>query len=168
MSSDSTERACGPSRTGHSVMGIGVIMVHLLVTFALIGIICYLLWLTRSPEILNDKDAADAIHGLKIGALVLVIPVVFWAPGIYGMWKHRFWGWWLTLITGLGMASVFVYSMIADGWNALDAEDAAVTAAFVILPLLLLLPQVRTYYRKPQHHSSAAIGTVRDITDTIS
>lgn len=137
-----------------------VVATHLLAIFGLIAIVCYLLWLTRSPEILKDKDAADAIHGLKLGALAVALPVAFWVPGIYGMWKRRLWGWWLTLITGLGIAAILVYSMIDDGWTALDSEDATTTAAFVLLPLLLLLPGVRKYYRQLQSDPSGAIDPI--------
>ena len=147
---------------------IAVITIHLLATIALVGLCLYLLWLTHSPEILSDKDAPSAIQGLKIGALILGIPAVLWIPGIYAMWKRKRWGWCLTLITGLGTASVFVYSMIDDGWKALDPEDASVTAAFAILPLLLLLPRVRKYYRHTQSNPSPAMGNVQEITPTTS
>ena len=146
----------------------GAITIHFLATFTLIGLSVYLLWLARSPDILNDKDAVSAIQGLKIGALILGIPAVLWMPGLFGMWKRKSWGWWLTLITGLGTASVFVYSMIADGWNALDRDDAAVTAVFVIFPLLLLLPPVRKYYRHNQSDSSPAISKIQEIAPTNS
>ena len=154
--------------TRHPAVVIGVVTVHMLVILGLIAIILYLLWLTRSPEILRDKDSADAIHGLKIGAIVLSIPVVIWLPGLDGMRKRQLWGWWLTLVTGLGMASIFVYSMIDDGWHSLNAEDAAITATFAVLPLLLLLPQVRKYYRTPQADPPAAGGTVQRIPHTTS
>jgi hypothetical protein len=80
---------------------------------------------------------------------------------MYGMWKHRRWGWWLTLVTGMTMASVLIYSAIDDGWNALDIEDASATAAFLLLPLLLFLPGVRKYYRQPQNDPSAAIDPIQ-------
>jgi hypothetical protein len=168
MNGSPTERGDSTCVTRCPAVVIGVVTVHVLVTLSLIAIIFYLLWLTRSPEILEDKDSADAIHGLKIGATVLAIPVVFWLPGLYGMRKRKLWGWWLTLVTGLGMASVFVYSMIDDGWHSLNAEDAAITATFAVLPLLLLLPQVRKYYRKPQADPPAAIDTVQRIPHTTS
>lgn len=143
-----------------------VIGVHVLATLALIGLILYLLWLTRSPEILAENDAASAIQGLKIGAMVLAIPSALWIPGLWAMWKRRSWGWWLTLITGVGTASVLVYSMIDDGWKSLDPEDAAFTAAIVILPVSLLLPQVRKYYRRSQPSSSPDLPAVHEITPT--
>jgi hypothetical protein len=145
-----------------------VITIHAVATMALIGLCVYLLWLTHSPEILSDKDAASAIQGLKIGALILGIPAALWIPGIYAMWKRRRWGWWLTLITGLGTASVFVYSMIDDGWKAVDPEDASANAAFAILPILLLLPKVRRYYRHSKSNPSPAMGNVPEITSTTS
>jgi hypothetical protein len=145
-----------------------VIVIHLLAALALIGLSLYLLWLARSPETLGEQDAASAVQGLKIGAMVLAIPALLWMPGAYGMWKHRVWGWWLTLITGMGTASVLLYSAIDDGWHQLEADAAAVTTLFVILPLLLLFPQVRKYYRKPQGDPPAAIDTVQGMTHTTS
>jgi hypothetical protein len=137
-----------------------VIIIHAVATIALIGLCVYLLWLTHSPEILSDEDAASAIQGLKIGALILGIPVVLWIPGLYAMWKGKRWGWWLTLITGLCTASVLVYSIIDDGWKAIDPDDVAVTAAFTIPPLLLFLPQVRKYYWHTNSNPSPAIVPV--------
>ena len=145
-----------------------VIIIHAVATIALIGLCVYLLELTHSPEILSDKDAATTIQGLKIGALILGIPALLWIPGIYAMWKRKRWGWWLTLITGLGTASVFVYSTIDDGWKGLDPEDASVTAAFAILPLVLLLPQVRKYYRHTTSNPLPAMGNVQEVPPTAS
>jgi uncharacterized membrane protein (DUF2068 family) len=164
MSTESSE--CGEPGTKRPMMVTTVVIVHLLVTLGIMAIILYLLWLTRSPELLQESDAADPIHGLKIGAMVLAIPVTLLAPGIYGLWKRRVWGWWLAMVAGVGMASVFLYSAVDDGWRRLEADDAAVTGVFMILPLLLLLPGVRKYYRKHQGDPPAAIGTVPGITHT--
>jgi hypothetical protein len=145
------------------------IAIHILIALCLIGLSLYLLWLTRSPEILSDKDSAEAIRGLKIGAFVLTLPAAGWLPGIFAMCKHRIWGWWLTLVTSVGLASAFLYSTIDDGWHRrLEADDAAITAICVALPILLLLPQVRKYYRKPQADPPSAIGQVSEIAPTTS
>ena len=136
------------------------IVLHSAAVIFLISLGIYLLWLARSPEILREQDAADAVRGLKMGALAVTIPALFWIPGVYAMWRRRGWGWWLTLITGAGTASVLIYSAIDDGWHALDMDDVTVTAVFLALPLILLWPRVRKYYRT---QSSPALHAAQEI-----
>ncbi len=143
------------------------IAIHILMTLCAVALSVYLLQLTRSPEILADKDSPDAIRGLKIGAFFLLFPLAGWLPGIFAMCKDLIWGWWLTLITSLGLASAFLYSTVDDArHHQLGADDATITALCVALPILLLLPQVRKYYRKPQAGPSSAIGQVSGIAPT--
>jgi hypothetical protein len=120
------------------------------VAMIFLGMSIYLVWLARSPETLRQEDAADTAQGLKIGALTLAALGIPWMVGSIAMWRGRVWGWWLTFLIALGMSSILIYSVIDDGWHALELDDATVTAVFLVFPLLLLLPQVRKYCRKTQ------------------
>lgn len=141
-----------------------VIAIHTAAAIFLVGLSFFLLWLTRSPEILWDQDAASTIQGLKIGAFAVVLPALFWLPGIYGMWKRRAWGWGLTLMTGMSTALILLYSAVDDGWARLDVEDATVAGVCLILPLFMLLPQVRKYFRPPQSEVAPVLDVVQGNT----
>ena len=121
-----------------------VIVLQLLLGVLLAGLTVYLLALTRSRETLAEPDAAEAVHGLLIGALVLGVPALITLVATLGLWKIRFWGWVLALATDVGIISVFVYDMIDD--NHLDSDESAMAAGFLVAAVLLLLPAVRKYY----------------------
>ncbi len=76
------------------ILGV-IIVVQSLMALVVIGTAAYVLWLTRSPEILSEPDAADAIHGLKIGAAVLGAPGLLLLLAAIGLWRSKRWGWWL-------------------------------------------------------------------------
>ena len=103
-----------------------------------------MLWLTRSPEILSEPDAADAIYGLKIGAAVLGVPALILLVAAIGLWRSKRWGWWLTLATDVAILATLVYSMLDE--NTVEWDEAALTVCFVFFPVLLLLPKVRKFY----------------------
>src|SRR5262252_2803494 len=113
-------------------------VVQTLLGLLLAGITVYLIVLTRSRETLAEQDAADAVRGLLIGALVLGIPAVITLIAAVGLWKGRFWGWVLSLATDVGMVAVLLYSLMDE--NEMDAEMLIMTAGFVVPLVLLLLP----------------------------
>jgi uncharacterized membrane protein (DUF2068 family) len=121
-----------------------VIVLQALLGVVLAGLTVYLLALTRSPETLADPDAAGTVHGLLIGAAVLGVPAVITLVAVWGLWKRRFWGWVLSLATGVGMLGVLVYSIIDD--HDLDGSLIALMAGFLVPVVLLMLPPVRTSY----------------------
>jgi uncharacterized membrane protein (DUF2068 family) len=123
-----------------------VIVLSALLGVFLAGTTVYLVVLTRSREILAEPDAADTIHGLLIGAGVLAAPAAITLIAVFGLWKGRFWGWLLSLVTDVGMLGVLVYSIIDD--NEVDGELIALTAGFLVPVVLLLLPAVRKFFRK--------------------
>ena len=117
-----------------------------LLALLLAGIAAYVLWLTRSREILNGPDAAAAIHGLKIAAAVLSAPALILLVAAVGLWRNKLWGWWLALATDVVMLATFAYSTLDE--NTIDTDEVAMTVGFAIFSILLLLPKVRKFYWK--------------------
>ena len=123
---------------------IAVNIIHLLLALLLAGTSVYVLSLTRSPETLQEPDAADTIHGLVIGAAVLGAPALFLIAALLGLWRNKRWGWWLALVTDVVIVATLVYSMI--GQNSSDLTEPVWTLCFVVCAILLLLPMVRRFY----------------------
>jgi hypothetical protein len=125
----------------------------------LTGTAVYVLWLTRSREILNGPDAADAVHGLKIGAAVLGAPALILLIATVGLCRSKLWGWWLALATDVVMLAAFAYSTLDE--NTIDAGEVAMTVGFAIFSILLLLPKVRKFYWTGSngHPLGAEVGT---------
>jgi ABC-type tungstate transport system substrate-binding protein len=110
----------------------------------LAGLTVYLLVLTRSRETLAEPDAAETVHGLLIGAVVLGVPALITLVAAWGLWKRRFWGWALSLATDVGVLAVFVYNVVGE--NDREGDEIALAASFVVPIVLLLLPAVRKYF----------------------
>jgi hypothetical protein len=79
----------------------GFVVMQAVWTLALIALPVYLLFLARSPAILNGADGKDAAYGLKIGAAVVAVPALSAIVLSYGLWKEKLWGWWLGLLSNL-------------------------------------------------------------------
>src|SRR2546423_12697397 len=75
----------------------------------------YLLWLTRTADMRNSRDADMAIHGLYIAAALFLPLGLLMLVGAAAMWKSKLWGWWLAMITDASLMLVFVYTIIDDG-----------------------------------------------------
>ncbi len=119
-------------------------MVHLLLLLVCIAISVYLLTETHSQEILKDPDAAEAIRGLRIAALVMAIPSLLFGMAGVALWFRRKWGWWLGLGTSITTLTMFIY----DQWDERahpDAEMWFFTAGFALLTIWFFLPGVRNY-----------------------
>jgi uncharacterized membrane protein (DUF2068 family) len=110
----------------------------------LAGLTVYLLALTRSRETLAEPDAAETVHGLLIGAVVLGVPALITLIAAWGLWKQRYWGWVLSLATDAGVLAVFVYNMVGE--NDRESDEIALAAGFVVPIVLLLLPAVRKVF----------------------
>ena len=122
---------------------VGIVLQFLL-GLLLVGLTVYVLALTRSPETLAEPDAAETIHGLLIGAVVLGVPAVVTLVASWGLRRRRFWGWVLSLATDVGMLGVLLYNMIDE--RDLDGSESALAGAFVVPLVLLLLPGVRKFF----------------------
>jgi hypothetical protein len=123
---------------------IGVVVFQAMWMLVLVALSLYLLVLARSSGIVNDPDGPDAAHGLRIGAVVIAVPAVFAIASSYGLWKGKLWGWWVGLLSNTAMLGTLIYSMMDE--NTIDWEMVGVTTVSAVLPLLLLVPFVRTFY----------------------
>jgi len=130
----------------HLVVAVNII--HLLLALLLAGTSVYVLFLTRSPQTLQEPDAADTIQGLVIGAAVLGAPALFLTAALWGLWRNKHWGWWLALVTDVVIVATLGYSMI--GQNSSDLTEPVWTLCFVVCAILLLLPTVRRFYWAPK------------------
>jgi hypothetical protein len=110
----------------------------------LAGLTVYLLALTRSRETLANPDAAETVHGLLIGAVVLGVPALITLIASWGLWKRRFWGWALSLATDVGVLAVFVYNVVGE--NDREGDEIALAASFVVPIVLLLLSAARKFF----------------------
>jgi hypothetical protein len=110
------------------------------------GVSLFLLWLVRSPEIKQGEGAAEAIRGIKIAAGIIAPLALLVLAGAYGVWKGKLWGWWLGMLTDLGLVGIFAYSLMDDGWHNIDWDMVAFTLFPLIPTALLLLPGVRRFY----------------------
>ncbi|MGC2169999.1 MAG: hypothetical protein WA623_01285 [Candidatus Sulfotelmatobacter sp.] len=137
----------------------GVILVQLLYLLMLLALPVYLLVLTRTAEIRNGPHAAETISGLKIVAAVLGGPALVALAPWFGLWKGKRWGWWLTIITDLGLVGAFANSLVDDGWHNIDGTVVALTVIAMLPVVYLLVPEVRIFYWRSRipHLPSGAV-----------
>jgi Predicted membrane protein (DUF2127) len=126
----------------------GVVMLQLLYTLMLLALPVYLLVLTRAPETRDGPDAQASIAGLKIAAALLLGPALIALVGWIGLWKENLWGWWLTILTDLGLVAVLVYSMMDDGWHNVEWDVVVLSVIPLLVVVCLLLPRVSRHYWK--------------------
>ena len=124
----------------------GIIVLQLLYVLVLLALSVYFLLLARTSESRSGPDAEGAALGLKIAAGVLGGPALVAFVGWVGLWKEKLWGWWLTLITDLGLVGAFVYSAVDDGWKNIDWDLVILTGLSVLPVIFSLLPKVRRFY----------------------
>ena len=124
----------------------GATVVQILVGVLLAGLSLFLLSLTRSTAILQEKDAAETISGLRIAACMFGPPALLVLASAYGMWKGKLWAWWLALLMDVGVVGACVYSMLDDGWQNVDWELVIFATVPLIAAILLLVPAVRGFY----------------------
>jgi hypothetical protein len=135
-------------------------VLQLLYTLMLLALPVYLLVLTRAPETRSGPDAQASIAGLKIAAALLLGPALIALVGWIGLWKEKLWGWWLTILTDLGLVAVLVYSMVDDGWHNLEWDVVVVSVIGVVPVVYLLLPRVRRFYWRGSGSEMAAAAAV--------
>jgi hypothetical protein len=122
--------------------------IHVVYALALAGLAVFVLLQTRSPEILSEPDAKDAIYGLEMGSLALGVPALILFAAVYGLWKGKLWGWWLAFLIDVSVDGVLIYSVFEDGWRQAESDDVVLALCFASLPILLLLPKVFRFYWK--------------------
>src|SRR5882672_3389151 len=119
-------------------------VLQLLLGVVLAGLTIYLLTLTRSPQTLADPDSAGTVHGLLIGAAVLGIPALITLIGVFGLWKHRFWGWVLSLATDVGTLVVLFNRMTDEGEG--EGDEIPLAGGCLLAIVLLLLREGGRFY----------------------
>jgi hypothetical protein len=124
----------------------GVVVLQFLYVLVMLALPVYLLVLTRTSETRSGPDAAEEISGLRIAAAVVGAPALVALVAWFGLWKGKLWGWWLTVLTDLGLVGDFVYSLIDDGWKNVEWDVVALTLVGVLPVIYLLLPEVRKFY----------------------
>jgi uncharacterized membrane protein (DUF2068 family) len=124
----------------------GVRVIQLLMALTIAGTTVFLLYLTKSPEILAEKDAAETVNGLHIAAGLCGPLAIVYLVSVFGLWKDKLWGWWLAFLLNVAAAIMLVVNAFDDGLRKVDMEDLAVLAIFVVIVVLYLLPAVREHY----------------------
>jgi uncharacterized membrane protein (DUF2068 family) len=130
----------------HPFLVTSTIIWQLLLALGLVGLGVFVYSLKNSPEILMEQDSASAVHGLMLGAAVLGVPGLVLLVGEWGLWKNKRWGWWLSLFVNLAIVGVLIWGLVDDGLSGIDWEAVGITVAFLLVPILLLLPKVRRSY----------------------
>ena len=100
-----------------------------------------LLYLTTTPDVTQDKDAAEAIHGLRIGAIscaVLALPTLISGVKLF---KRRRWAYWLA-VANLGMSTVALAAGTVVNFH-IDRESFWVFFVFLVVFIFAVLPATR-------------------------
>ena len=63
----------------------GVTVIQFLLALTLAGLTIYLLVLARSAAILNEKDGAEAAHGLRIAAGIFTPLALIYFASVFGL-----------------------------------------------------------------------------------
>ena len=137
------------------VMLKALVVLQLLCASAGIALAAYLVTLTRSPEILNEKDAADTVHGLWIAVGVIGIPSLLEAVFAVPLLRRSGWGWAAGFGLNLTLAVVLLYSALSE--RNIDVDDVVSAAIPTVLCLLYLVPAVRRWFWWPPHTPEAVV-----------
>ena len=121
-----------------------VMVFQTLVAVLVVGMAAYALWLLRSPRILSEPDAADTIHGLRIGAAVTAVPGLLLLAAAIGLWFCKCWSWWLALLTDVLVFATLTYNSLTE--KSVEWDEVALTVCFLLPAVFLALPSVRAFY----------------------
>jgi hypothetical protein len=86
---------------------------------------------------------------------------------VYGLWKLKIWGWWLTLaLTGVAFFRFLIFQITSIGSNFSSISISTLSLVFILslfnilLPALLLLPKVRKAFEtsNPQRWQATEIS----------
>jgi hypothetical protein len=129
---------------------MGSLVLQALTAVALLALSGYLLFLSvRKPHTAGDLRAA---------AVIFAVPALVSVTGWYGLWKRKLWGWWAACLCDWGIAAVFVYAVIDDGWAMIGWSLVGTTVWFVILSIWLATPATRKYYWKTPRASEESLS----------
>lgn len=109
----------------------------------------YCLYLASTPEIRAD---ADALHGLRLGAIASLGTCVVWGASFLGILKRQPWGWWLGLIANSFVFAIVGYGVLTDSGRP-DTEDLLVPAVFLVLTIIQLLSRPSSWRAMELEHA---------------
>ncbi len=66
------------------------------------------------------------------------------------MGKAKLWGWWVALLSDLGLIAICAYNLVDEGWSQIDWELVLFAVIPVLGTILLLAPVVRSFYWRRQ------------------
>jgi uncharacterized membrane protein (DUF2068 family) len=142
----------------------GVKVIQLLIALTLAGTTIFLLYLTKSPEILAEKDAAETVGGLHIAAALCGPLAIVYLVSVFGLWKEKLWGWWLAFLLNAAAALALMFDVINDGFKNVDTEDVVVPVILILIVVVYLLPAVRKYYWNSPGQKSEALAAAPNNT----
>lgn len=114
-----------------------------LIFLFLFGSGLYLLWLSRSPQILSEPDAVQAAHGLKFSAAICLGACVPWFVSFFGLLRRQVWAWWLGIAINFFVLAATAYDVLDGGAPAL--EDLLAPAVFLLIIIVQLLTRPTTW-----------------------
>lgn len=114
----------------------------------------YVAWLTRSPDILKEKEAPEIVRGLWIGAAATGLPALVEGVIAIGLLRRKRWAWWTGAISNAVLTAVFIYS--AFDQHGVDADDVAIVMVTVLLCVLYFGPGVRQWFLGKRELAPAA------------
>src|SRR5581483_7177579 len=132
------------NRAGHGRVKL-LVAVQILTGLFYLGCVPFLLYLTTTPQIHRGYDAASAIYGLRIGALVCGLLAVVTLTAALGLKKNNLWAyklgagiaWFMTAILGLGLFDE----------RSVDWEVLWIMLPYLALAVFFLLPNTRLQIR---------------------
>jgi len=107
-----------------------------------VGTVPYLLYLTTTPEITQDKDAMEAIDGMRIGALscaVIAVPTLL--AGVE-LLRRRKWAYWLVIANLALTVAALAFGTFAD-FSSIEWDALWVLLVFFAVFIFALLPSTR-------------------------
>ncbi len=120
-------------------------VLHVLMGLSCVALVVYLLYLTRTKEILSDKDAAETVHGLRLAAVIFAPVAVAYLAGGIGLWKGRLWGWLISAVADVLWLGFMLWDAFSEAPRYIDWDEVTIAAAFLILLVFVLLPHVRRW-----------------------
>jgi hypothetical protein len=107
-----------------------------------VGTVPYLLYLTTTPEITQDKDAMEAIDGMRIGALscaVIAVPTLL--AGVK-LLQRRKWAYWLVIANLALTVAALAFGTFAD-FSSIEWDALWVLLVFFAVFIFALLSSTR-------------------------
>ena len=100
-----------------------------------------LLYLTTTPDVTQDKDAAEAVHGMRIGALSCAILAIVTLISGFKLLQRRKWAYWLVILN-LGICTAALAAGTVINFR-IEWDSLWVFLVFLSVLIFALLPATR-------------------------